>query len=671
RGVKWRRFSKYELVFKAPACQRPSERCSCSLQLSAERMLNSLNGVITKIRNRSRSRSKSPARASSPPRRSQDDDATLAAAIIASLENEERNAQDQALFTDAPLTDGLGKRTSGHRPRGSSSTIEDDEAFARNLQRQWSVEDKSFVLLDGCSGLNKGAGGGGGSSAAGGGGSGGGGLRPFPDNNDGRDAALAAALVAEEAENQSRLAAQRKDIIDADAALAAALAAELAENDSGRPQDPAAGQPPPTNGARRGGGGGGGGDGGGRGGNSRNGIPLCCVCHEELPVEGNQYHFVRHKFFDEMCCPWHEENTRRCCACLRFEPQQVRPPSFRLTNGHGSGKDGGVGGSWVLAAAVAAAAAAVQPPQPPALPPPPSFSLLSDGRVLCMACARTCLVDSAEAQPLFADVLSFFRKELRLPILAEMASIPVLLVDAATLNDQWHSQRAGNIGRGHGHGHGHGGDGGHGGGGEAAGLPTTRGLCLSEVGKLRHMAPGVLRFDPLTGRFVPGAPQVYELGETRDVTALLVLCGLPRDLTASILVHETLHAWIRLNPHFPSALPLQVCDREESRLDFLAGGGRALPARGLALAGACPEWRRRHRQGIEELSDRRRRRLWRLRKRKRERLQRRRRRHFRHSAAAGVAVCSGGGRPIRRAAARLFHPPDRDRRERRLRRRLQ
>lgn len=48
------------------------------------------------------------------------------------------------------------------------------------------------------------------------------------------------------------------------------------------------------------------------------------------------------------------------------------------------------------------------------------------------------------------------------------------------------------------------------------------------------------------------------LGEQRMVTAILVLCGLPYASFSSVLAHEATHAWMKLDPSFPSHLPPQV-----------------------------------------------------------------------------------------------------------------
>jgi hypothetical protein len=45
-----------------------------------------------------------------------------------------------------------------------------------------------------------------------------------------------------------------------------------------------------------------------------------------------------------------------------------------------------------------------------------------------------------------------------------------------------------------------------------------------------------------------------------EITAILCLSGMPRDLTASVLAHEATHAWIKLHPEFKvrKMLPAQV-----------------------------------------------------------------------------------------------------------------
>jgi hypothetical protein len=43
------------------------------------------------------------------------------------------------------------------------------------------------------------------------------------------------------------------------------------------------------------------------------------------------------------------------------------------------------------------------------------------------------------------------------------------------------------------------------------------------------------------------------------VNAILILHGLPYDLTASVLTHEATHAFIKLSDDFPDNIPSKVC----------------------------------------------------------------------------------------------------------------
>ena len=54
------------------------------------------------------------------------------------------------------------------------------------------------------------------------------------------------------------------------------------------------------------------------------------------------------------------------------------------------------------------------------------------------------------------------------------------------------------------------------------------------------------------------APTVLKIEQVRDVTAVLVLFGLPRELTSSILAHEAMHVWLKLTKTMPFLLPPKV-----------------------------------------------------------------------------------------------------------------
>ena len=121
------------------------------------------------------------------------------------------------------------------------------------------------------------------------------------------------------------------------------------------------------------------------------------------------------------------------------------------------------------------------------------------------------------------------------------------------------------------------------------GANIVRGLTLSEVSSIRHVTPGLYRYHhPMQAQGGMGGERFgqasYGMGNgtrgtssssyetiycprvtvthSRSVTAVLVLFGLPRDLTASILCHEALHVWFKLTEHMPSPLSEDVSIEE-------------------------------------------------------------------------------------------------------------
>ena len=161
-----------------------------------------------------------------------------------------------------------------------------------------------------------------------------------------------------------------------------------------------------------------------------------------------------------------------------------------------------------------------------------------------MDCARTAIIDSSEAKPLYLDCVDFMEKELGLSIPAGMRQVPILAVDVPSLNEQSQNARAQY---------------------HAAPKPSnpsgtgiTRGLTLKELGSVNHYSGGSVRWDPVNYCFVATPPQVYHTEEIRAASAVLVLMGLPTDLTASILAHEAFHVWCSLTKDFPFVLPPEV-----------------------------------------------------------------------------------------------------------------
>ncbi|KAI3684800.1 hypothetical protein L6452_34026 [Arctium lappa] len=145
------------------------------------------------------------------------------------------------------------------------------------------------------------------------------------------------------------------------------------------------------------------------------------------------------------------------------------------------------------------------------------YAALNDGRKLCLECLNSAVMDTTACQPLYLDIQQFYEG---LDMKLEQ-KIPLLLVDMQALNEAMDGER-----NGHYH------------------MPETRGLCLSE----EQTVSTVLRQPRIgIGNRVPNMRiEPYKLTGRCEVTAILILYGLPRLLTGSILAHEMMHAWLRL-----------------------------------------------------------------------------------------------------------------------------
>ncbi|XP_047316377.1 protein DA1-like [Impatiens glandulifera] len=146
-----------------------------------------------------------------------------------------------------------------------------------------------------------------------------------------------------------------------------------------------------------------------------------------------------------------------------------------------------------------------------------TYVALNDGRKLCLECLDSVIMDTNQCQPLYLDIQNFYES---LDMKVEQ-QVPLLLVERQALNEAMDGEK---------HGHHH--------------MPETRGLCLSE-----EQTVSTIRKRPKigTGNKVMGMiTEPFKLTRRCDVTAILVLYGLPRLLTGSILAHEMMHAWLRL-----------------------------------------------------------------------------------------------------------------------------
>ncbi|RLN47634.1 hypothetical protein BBJ29_007700 [Phytophthora kernoviae] len=145
-----------------------------------------------------------------------------------------------------------------------------------------------------------------------------------------------------------------------------------------------------------------------------------------------------------------------------------------------------------------------------------------DNRDRCCSCQRV------EAQGIFKEVWEYMRS-----IGIHLPEIPVYLVESPVLNEHCNAQnKTGTLMNGNKPVKGH----------------VTRGLCLSEVSQIRHMVRH--------GKHA--VPQVASIEKNRSVNAILILHGLPYDLTASILAHEATHAFIKLSDNFPEHIPSKI-----------------------------------------------------------------------------------------------------------------
>ncbi|GMI82577.1 DA (large in Chinese) 1 [Hibiscus trionum] len=145
------------------------------------------------------------------------------------------------------------------------------------------------------------------------------------------------------------------------------------------------------------------------------------------------------------------------------------------------------------------------------------YVALNDGRKLCLECLGSAVMDTRDCQPLYRDIQEFY-EGLNMKVEQQ---VPLLLVERQALNEARDGEK-----NGHYH------------------MPETRGLCLSE----EQTISTILR-RPRSGtgnRTMDMITEPYKLTRRCNVTAILILYGLPRLLTGSILAHEMMHAWMRL-----------------------------------------------------------------------------------------------------------------------------
>ncbi|XP_010649208.1 protein DA1-related 1 isoform X2 [Vitis vinifera] len=142
---------------------------------------------------------------------------------------------------------------------------------------------------------------------------------------------------------------------------------------------------------------------------------------------------------------------------------------------------------------------------------------LDDGRKLCLECLDSAIMDTLECQPLYLQIQEFY-EGLNMKVEQQ---IPLLLVERQALNEAMEGEKSGHHL-----------------------LPETRGLCLSEEQTVSTISR---RPRISTGyRIINMMTEPCRLVRRCEVTAILILYGLPRLLTGTILAHEMMHAWLKL-----------------------------------------------------------------------------------------------------------------------------
>jgi len=281
--------------------------------------------------------------------------------------------------------------------------------------------------------------------------------------------------------------------------------------------------------------------------------------NQQTKGKSTKVEFLKHPFFDnERMCPHHatsssSTNTRTTSLQQQNNPyqQQVNESNGDDNSRHNSSsgyRDSGLTTTSEEVIGEIRRCAGCHRFEPLFASPTKHFIDVGDsntGRCVCLACCRTVVTSNDDAVPLWDKVIDFFEGPLGLITSEESVNsssnssssvgvtrqdlkrIPVLVVGMEALNDNTQKNGSKHYG---------------------SHQIMTRGLCLSEHNTTKSSSKSGQRRSSIGKNGGVG------------VTAILILSGLPSDLTASILAHEATHAWIKLHPNFPftDPLPLRV-----------------------------------------------------------------------------------------------------------------
>ncbi|KAJ8760226.1 hypothetical protein K2173_011096 [Erythroxylum novogranatense] len=154
-----------------------------------------------------------------------------------------------------------------------------------------------------------------------------------------------------------------------------------------------------------------------------------------------------------------------------------------------------------------------------------TYYSLEDGRSLCLECMESAIMDTGDCQPLYHAIRDYYEgmnmrldQQIRCYLLKDKHLMKLLLGKERNI-------RSLDLYFGH------------------ITSTFTRGLCLSE----EQTVTSIQRRPRIGGhRLIGMRTQPLKLIRKCEVTAILVLYGLPRLLTGAILAHELMHGWLRL-----------------------------------------------------------------------------------------------------------------------------
>lgn len=266
--------------------------------------------------------------------------------------------------------------------------------------------------------------------------------------------------------------------------------------------------------------------------------PECFRCHTcGLPISDHEFSMSENRPYHKSC--YKEKHHPRCDVCKNFIPSnaagliEYRAHPFWLQKYCPSHERDGT--------PRCCSCERMEPTDT-------RYLALEDGRKLCLECLDSSIMDTHECQPLYLEIQEFY-EGLNMKVEQQ---VPLLLVEKQALNEAMEGEK-----NGHHH------------------MPETRGLCLSE-----EQTISVISRRPRIGgfRIIDMFTEPYRLIRRCEVTAILILYGLPRLLTGSILAHEMMHAWLRLNG-YPNLSPdveegiCQVLAHMWLESEILAGSG--------------------------------------------------------------------------------------------------